>query len=92
MKKVKVILMALTAVVLAAGTIVEKFHNNEYAVAHLYGAWWFYLLLGLVAAAALHSIVKDKLWKKPHLLLVYSSVVLILLGGALTAATRPSRR
>lgn len=73
--------------VLAAGTIVEKFHDNEYATTHIYGAWWFYILLALVGCFVVYSIVKEKMWHSWPRLLLYSSVVFLLVGGALTAWT-----
>lgn len=82
-----VILATVVVAVLATGTVLEKFHGNEYATTHIYGAWWFYLLMGLVALYALWSIVKHRLWRVPHKLFLYSSAVLILFGGALTSWT-----
>ena len=87
MRTAKTILMILAGIVLAAGTIVEKLHDNTFATEHIYGAWWFYVLLALVALGAIHSIVHDKMWHKPWQLLIYGSVVVILGGGALTAWT-----
>ena len=73
--------------VLAAGTIVEKFHDNDYATTHIYGAWWFYILLALVGCFVVYSIVKEKMWHSWPSLLLYSSVLFLLVGGALTAWT-----
>jgi len=87
MRKAKIIIMALISLVLATGTIIEKLHNNTYATEHIYGAWWFYLLLALVAIGAIHSIISERLWSKPWNLLAYAGVVVILVGGALTATT-----
>jgi len=87
MKKAKIILMVIVGLVLAAGTIVEKLHDNTYATEHIYGAWWFYLLLALVAIGAIHSIISEQLWRKPWKMLAYTGVVVILAGGALTATT-----
>ena len=44
MKNLRHILSALLIALItamAAGTIVEKFHGNEYALNHVYGSWWF---------------------------------------------------
>lgn len=80
-------LAAVSVAVLAAGTIVEKFHGNEYACAHIYGSWWFVVLLALIGLFSLWTIVSQKLWRKPYLLLLYGSVVVMLAGGGLTAWT-----
>lgn len=83
MKKIRVALMAVVVAVLAAGTIVERLHPDV----RIYDQWWFIVLMALVAAAALVSIVQGKMWRRPNLLLVHASVVVILLGGALTTWT-----
>jgi ABC-type transport system involved in cytochrome c biogenesis permease subunit len=88
MKKIILpILATVTVVVLAVGTVVEKFHGNEYACDHIYGSWWFCLLLALTGVYSLWRIVADKMWLRPYLLLLHSAVVVLLLGGALTAWT-----
>ena len=75
--------MVLVAAVLAAGTILEK--SNP--ALRIYGQWWFVALLALVAVAIVVGIVQARMWKRPALLLVHASVVVILLGGALTTWT-----
>ena len=79
------------ASVLATGTVIEKYHGNDYARAHIYGAWWFYVLLAVVGLYALVSLIRllrrkalrDELYKG----VLYASVLLMLAGGALTAGT-----
>lgn len=83
MKKIRVALMAVVAAVLAAGTIIERLHPDV----RIYDQWWFIVLMALVATAALVSIVQGKMWRRPSLLLVHASVVVILLGGGLTTWT-----
>ena len=82
--------MTLVAAVLAAGTIVEKLHGPATAADVIYGSWWFAVLLGLVAVAAIVSIINEKMWHEPYRLLIYSSVVVILLGGGLSTWTGAS--
>ena len=43
------VLIIVLIAVLAAGTIVEKLHGSEFALAHVYGTWWFVGLWVLVA-------------------------------------------
>lgn len=77
--------------VLAAGTIVEKFHDNDFARAHIYGAWWFYLLLALVGLYALAALVRvlrsGTLKEQLYRVCLYAAVIFVLAGGALTALT-----
>ena len=83
MKKFRVALMAVVVAVLAAGTIIERLHPEV----RIYDQWWFIVLMALVAMAAGVAIVQGKMWRRPSLLLVHASVVVILLGGALTTWT-----
>ena len=80
-------LMAVLIVVMAAGTIVEKDHGSEYALSHVYGAWWFVALWGLAAAGMLFMIFQKQSWKRPVVCLLHISALLILLGALLTMLT-----
>jgi ABC-type transport system involved in cytochrome c biogenesis permease subunit len=79
--------MALVAVVLAAGTILEKYHGAEWVANHFYSSWWFMLLLAVVAGGAIFSIIQGKMWKRPPAMFIHAAVVVILSGGALTTLT-----
>ena len=48
--------MVLVVVVLAAGTIFEKYRGAEWVGDHFYGSWWFAVLLGLVAGGVIVAI------------------------------------
>lgn len=85
MKKIRVVLMALVALVLATGTVFEKYRGAEWVADNFYGSWWFAVLMGIVAVGAIVSIVQGKLWRHPATLLVHSAVPVILIGGALTS-------
>lgn len=87
MKIIRVILMALVAAVLAAGTILEKEHGAEWTGEHFYGSWWFAVLMAVVAVGAIVSIVQGKMWRRLSTLLIHAAVPVILLGGALTTWT-----
>lgn len=87
MKKSRVILMVLVAVVLAAGTVFERYRGAEWVADHFYGSWWFAVLMGMVAVGAIVSIVQGKMWRRPSTLLIHAAVPVILLGGALTTWT-----
>ena len=79
--------MVPVVIVLAAGTIVEKYHGNDFATQHIYGSWWFVVLMAAVAVAVIVSIIRNKMWHTPYKMFLFSSVVVILLGGALTKWT-----
>ena len=79
--------MVPVVAVLATGTIIEKYHGNEFATEHIYASWWFILLLELVAAGCIAAILRERMWNMPHRMLIFSSAVVILLGGGLTTWT-----
>ena len=95
--------MVLVVVVLAAGTIFEKYRGAEWVGDHFYGSWWCAVLLGLVAVGVIVAIWfrvksekrKAKLHKTKFsifnsqfsIYLIHAAVPIILLGGALTTWT-----
>lgn len=81
------VLFITLIVVMAAGTVVEKFHGSEYALSHVYGAWWFVGLWGLAAAGLIIMMLLRKLWQRPLVFALHTSVLLILLGALLTMLT-----
>ena len=79
--------MIALIVSMAAGTVVEKFHGSDYALSHVYGAWWFVALWALVALGMMFMLIKRKSWKRPAICMLHFSVILILLGALLTMLT-----
>lgn len=80
-------LMIILIVVMAAGTVVEKFHGSDYALYHVYSAWWFIALWALLAIGMVTMLVQRKSWKRPVTCLLHLSILLILLGALLTMLT-----
>ena len=80
------LLIALIAA-MAAGTLVEMRHGNDYALNHVYGSWWFVTLWALLAAGIIVMMIIRKSWKRPVICALHSSVLLILLGALLTMLT-----
>ncbi len=81
------VIVIILIAVLAAGTIVERLHGSEYALAHIYSAWWFVALWALVAALIIYMAVKCRLWKRLAVCALHLSILLILLGALLTMLT-----
>ena len=83
--------MVLVAVVLAAGTVFERYRGAEWVADHFYGSWWFAVLLGLVAVGSLsrvYTLIRSKLIRSHFSsLLIHIAIPVILLGGALTSWT-----
>lgn len=87
MKKTSSFLLIPVILALAAGTIIEKYHGNAYAVDHIYNSWWFILLLSAVGILCISAVIRLKLWHTPHLMLLYTATAIIILGGGLTTWT-----
>ena len=81
------VLVIILIAVLAAGTIVEKLHGSDFALAHVYSAWWFIGLWGLVAIMIVIMMAKCHLWKRLSIGALHLSILLILLGALLTMLT-----
>ena len=81
------VLIILLIAVLAAGTVVERLHGSEFALAHVYGTWWFVALWTLVAVLMVIMAVKCRMWKRMAVCTLHFSILLILLGALLTMLT-----
>ncbi len=86
MKKIIIALYALIVIVLGGATFVEHGHGRDFALQHIYGAWWFSLLWALLAAFGVAWIVRRRMRRWP-ILLLHASFVLILAGALLTHLT-----
>jgi ABC-type transport system involved in cytochrome c biogenesis permease subunit len=81
------VLLIILIAVLAAGTIVEKLHGSDFALAHVYSAWWFVGLWALMAGLIIYMALKCRLWKRMAVCALHTSILLILLGALLTMLT-----
>ncbi len=84
------ILLGIVAIVIAVATVVEDRWGTEYALRHIYGAWWFVVLWALVAAAGCWLLWKRKMWQNWPVMLLHVSFLVILAGALTTHLT--SRR
>ena len=78
------VLVIILIAVLAAGTIVEKLHGSDFALAHVYSAWWFVGLWTVVAGLIIIMAVKCRLWNRLSVCALHLSILFILLGALLT--------
>jgi len=81
------VLVIILIAVLAAGTVVEKLHGSDFALAHVYGTWWFVGLWALLASLMVYMAVKCRLWKQMAVGALHLSILFILLGALLTMLT-----
>ena len=87
LRHITTVLVIILIAVLAAGTIVEKLHGSEFALAHVYSAWWFVGLWALLAGIIVYMALKCQLWKRLTVCALHLSILLILLGALLTMLT-----
>ena len=81
-----ILIIALIAA-MAAGTVLEMRHGNDYALSHVYGSWWFVTLWALLAVGMIIMMIVRKSWKRPIICALHGSVLVILLGALLTMLT-----
>ncbi len=86
MKKTVIALYIVVVVVLAAATIVEKFQGTDYVADHVYGAWWFAALWAVLTAVAVLYFIRRKV-RRPSVVALHLSFVVILAGALLTHLT-----
>ena len=90
MKQIRHIISVLVIVliaVLAAGTVVERLHGSEVALAHVYGTWWFVGLWAVMAGLMVIMAVKGRMWKRMVVCVLHLAILFILLGALLTMLT-----
>ena len=85
--KTPFILLLLAALTIAAATFVESRLGTPVAFSWIYGSWWFVALWLLVALAGCWVMFKRKMWKRPSLLVLHASFLLILGGALVTHVT-----
>jgi len=86
MKQTIIILYIVVVAVMAAATIVEKYQGTTYVSDNIYGAWWFTALWALLAAASIFWFIK-RCVRRPSVVALHLSFVIILAGALLTHLT-----
>ena len=82
--KLAVVLLVVSAVILAATTIIEARKGTEYAQWYVYHSLWFIVLLALLSANILAATLHRFPWKRRHIGFLLAHLgVLVLLGGSL---------
>lgn len=88
--KLPFVLLFMIVVGIAAATVIENHFGTDYAHQHVYGAWWFIALWGLLAVSGCYMMYRRKMWKQPAVFLLHISFLVILAGALTTHLT--SRR
>ena len=75
------LLMVAVIIVMMAATFVEQYAGSA---AFIYGSWWFASLWTLLCVCGLLHCFRRKLYKRPVVLLLHLSFVVILVGALVT--------
>lgn len=89
MNKIKIIICVMYAVAIismATATFIAQSMGNEYVMTHIYGSWWFMLILALLAASSVAWIVKSRM-PGPSSLMMHGAWIVILAGALVTHIT-----
>ena len=71
---------------MATGTIIGKYTSLDYVSDNIFGSWWFSLLWAMGTAAGIVYFIQRKV-RRPIIILLHLSFVIILLGALLTHLT-----
>ena len=77
-------------VVMAVATIIGKYTGLDYVSDNIFGAWWFSLLWAIGTALGIVYFIKQKV-RRPIIVLLHLSFVVILAGALLTHLNRKTR-
>lgn len=86
LKKTIIALYIVVIVVMAIATIIEKYEGTAFVTESVYGAWWFSALWALLTAAAVFYFIKRRV-RRPSVVCLHLSFVVILAGALLTHLT-----
>lgn len=71
---------------MAVATIIGKYTGLDYVSDNIFGAWWFSLLWAIGTALGIVYFIKQKV-RRPIIVLLHLSFVVILAGALLTHLT-----
>lgn len=86
MKSIAFVSYALLAVVMGTATIVEKYMGTPFTHEHIYGSWWFTALWGVLAAGGIACMI-GRCVRRPSVIVLHLSFIVILIGALLTHLT-----
>ena len=83
-------LYALIVVCIGLATVIEKYQGTTFVGEHIYGAWWFSALWGVLTVVSCAHFIKAKLYKRFAVFLLHMAFVVILIGAFVTHLTANS--
>ena len=57
MKRIIFVIYVAVIGVLVAATVVEKVYGTPFVMEHIYGAWWFIVLWGLLGVGCIENVI-----------------------------------
>ena len=84
MKKLAFTILVAVIGVLVTATVLEKVYGTTFVATNVYGAWWFIALWALLCVVSIVVLIRRKVYKRPAMMLIHCSFVLILLGAFVT--------
>lgn len=69
---------------MGGATIMEKYRGSSYVSSAIYSSAWFVALWTLLAAASAAYMLRRRLWRRPVTFMLHLSLLVILLGAAVT--------
>ena len=85
-KRLLEIVYILIVAIMAIGTVIGKYTSLDYVSDNIFGSWWFILLWAIGTATGIIYFIKRKV-RRPIIVLLHLSFVIILLGALLTHLT-----
>lgn len=85
-KKITFTLYAIVILVMVIATFAEKNAGTPFVHSHIYGSWWFCMLWGVMMLSAIVYFICRKV-RRPSVILLHSSFIIILIGALLTHLT-----
>lgn len=85
--KVLIFSYVATVIAMVLATVSDKVVSPGFAEAHVYSSWWFASLWAILAAAAVAFIIHSPMTRRPALLALHASLLLILAGALVTRLT-----
>lgn len=83
-KTMAVIFYCLLIIILACATFIEDAFGSDFSRQYIYGSAWFVALWTILALIGVVAIVGQKMWKNLPRMAIHTSLLLILLGAAIT--------
>ena len=81
LKRTSFLLLLAAILIMVAATIIEKFTGSATAI---YGSWWFAAVWAMLAICGVFYLLRRHLLRRPVVLLLHLSFVIILLGALIT--------